>query len=234
MSAPLPTFSDGELAFAESPPRRCYWCNWPVQAWHPAPEARNGVDMRYCVSAQTVSGGWRCANVADDLAAVVLDRVAEWDGAPEFVDRVPVCAGYETDGEEVVHILERHGGRLSSAFASCYHMRPPSPSQRMALALMHDDVCAWRLRDVREKHGIKPCPIDWCEQPGGHLGPHSRGEIRDMLDRRVWPQSVIPLGWTGQRPEPPALITSGPHDDVPVLFPHADMFRDRRRGVLPP
>jgi hypothetical protein len=121
---------------------------------------------------------------------VVLDRVAEWTGAPEFVDRVPVqCATYDPACAELVGVGEvfRPGPnrreRLQRAVnVSCYHLRPPSPSQRLALALMHCPEIQALLEDVRAEHGIEPVAqftvrekIDWSEAIDDAVtrrGPH--------------------------------------------------------------
>jgi hypothetical protein len=129
------------------------------------------VDYRDCLETRIVrhGAGYRidCENTPTDLATIVLDLAAEWTGAPEFVDRVPVpIANWMVSTTAIYETLSRGiepdpTVPLYSdwrAFISCRHLRPPSPSQRLALALMHCHEIQALLEDVRAEHGIEPVP----------------------------------------------------------------------------
>lgn len=149
MAFPLPCFSNGEMPFAERPAARCYACKGPV-----VHERGAHADRRACASLVVDHAGeHHCQNVPSETAAVVLDLVAEWTGAPEFVDRVPVPEPF-FDAVALDRRDER--GMFIVNVPQCYLLRPPSPSQRLALALMHCPEIQTLLADVRAEHGIEP------------------------------------------------------------------------------
>ena len=170
MAAPLPAFSDGDFPLAETLPRVCPWCHGPQLTTLRGPrEARFAVsehpDRRTCDSNRHRPSKYvrttHCYNVSDDLAAVVLDRVAElprrWARVRVEVDIVIAIDWVELYSyPRLTRFAYPAGARFvgdATAVDAICHAHP-TDSQHLAECLLNDPEIDNLLRDVREKHEV--------------------------------------------------------------------------------